>query len=152
MKDLTWQQWTIITESAIILLLLLAALFRNRSELKNFIQWLRPSAEGENKTASGRRLTAFLISAVCYVGGTYAFWHYAFTRPEEHLVNPMIFIWKFLADIAFIGLLWGFINQQTIVALKNGGGLNFLNGKKNGDTKTPDSTDLETRTDDNPNN
>lgn len=123
MKSLTPTQWIIIAETLLIIIMLILIFFRNIGYIKKFIQWVRPSLQGENRTASGRRIIAFIVTNFCYVLGTWAFWHYCYTRPLEHLVDPWVWIGKFCVDVLFIGLLWGFINQQTLVALKNGGGI-----------------------------
>ncbi len=114
----TWMEWALIAETIIVFILLVLIFKKHKSNIKTFIAWVRPSAEGENKTASGRRLTAFAITLICYIGGTVVFYKHG----TEQNIDPNFFILKFLLDIVFIGLLWGFINQQTIVALKNGGG------------------------------
>ncbi len=138
MRNFTWQQWAIIIETGIIIILMSLIFLSKLKSIKAFIKWIKPSAEGEHNTASGRRLTAFLI-ALTYVASTFAFYSYAFSRSSEHLIAPMIFIWKFVADILFVGLLWGFINQQTLVALKNGPG-NFFNKKETETVKTTSTT------------
>lgn len=118
-KTFTWQTWALLLESLFIIIVILAFIFRHRKSVKAFINWIRTSAEGENKTASGRRLTAFAITGVCYIGGTISFFIHGF----EKNIDPWLFIAKFFLDIIFVGLLWGFINQQTLVALKNGGSI-----------------------------
>lgn len=127
-QNLTWQQKALAIETALLVIIIALFFLRNRQFIKDIVKWIRPSAEGENRTASGRRLTAFAIS-ITYILSTFAFYYYAFSRSAEHLIGPGIFLGKFALDILFVGLLWGFINQQTLVALKNGGGLsNFITG------------------------
>lgn len=136
-----WQAWLLVIEAVIILALVLVMVLHKKGITRSFIAWVRPSVEGENKTASGRRLTAFAITKICYIGGTVAFFTWGF----EKNIDPSLFLWKFALDILFIGLLWGFINQQTIVALKNGGG-NFTTTKTETSNNTTTTT-KDTKTD-----
>lgn len=120
-KHISLQHWIMIIETIFIIMMLAIIFLRKRRYIIDLVKWIKPSAEGINNTASGRRLTAFAISILSYIPGTYLFWYYAFTRSNDHLIDPWVFIAKFAVDILFVGLLWGFINQQTLVALKNGG-------------------------------
>lgn len=144
MKELNWMQWALIIETIVVIILIAGILLRNKPMVVSLIKWLKPSAEGENKTASGRRLTAFAITAICYIGGTIAFFEHGIANK----IDPNFFLLKFAEDIVFIGLLWGFINQQTIVALKNGGKIfgdtnNNNTGKSKGTNNNDETLDTD---------
>lgn len=102
--------------------------------IERVIRWIKPSAEGKNQTASGRRLSAFGITVIyglmrfIYVLTIIGICIYLVSKSgttELQVHNDAVsaFRWQLFGlvlDVVFIGLLWGYINQQGIIEFKNG--------------------------------
>lgn len=80
-----------------------------KTKISKFINWLRPSFEGNDNKASSRKLTAF---AVVF---TYVYCRMQFAKMVV-VVNKYV-IWAFSIDAVFILLLFSIITIQHIVEL-----------------------------------
>lgn len=81
------------------------------NEVKDIGVWWKASVEGQNGTASGRRISAMFLTFL-YAYGRVSFMN-KITEADKLLLGSCL-------DIIFIGLLWGYVNFQNIVELRNG--------------------------------
>jgi len=80
-------------------------------EAKDVVLWWKASMEGQNGTSSGRRMSAMFLTFL-YAYGRVSFMQ-KITDPDKLLLGSCL-------DVIFIGLLWGYVNFQNLVELRNG--------------------------------
>lgn len=79
--------------------------------VKDFIKWVKPSFEGENGTASSRRLSAFTVLTV-YVSCRVLY--------ARGVTDPYYLLLAQIVDALFILLLFGIVTFQQVITLKEG--------------------------------
>lgn len=96
--------------SLIIVIYIISRRIKQLLEMfKGFLNWVRPSFEGQNKTASSRRLSAFSIITV------YIICRFVFVRNIE---DPYYLLLALIIDALFALLLFGIVTFQQVISLK----------------------------------